>query len=87
MQKIILRIGTTIKEFKNQAEREAFLKEVGDAHRDWSIRHEADEDVFDLNDSDRHDKTNPNTDYPIFYLDRTAPKATEDEFFDEVEKL
>jgi hypothetical protein len=73
--------------FKNFEERNAFLRKVNEAHNDWSDEHANDEDVFNLSHSNPHDPTDDNTDYPIFYLDRSAPVEIEDEYFKKINDI
>ena len=72
------------KTFNTQQEREAYLRNVSELYMDWSLRHSRDEDSFDLGDSEPHDKESRESDYPLLYLDRSAPKRIEDEFFDQL---
>lgn len=78
-----------VRKFANMEERQAFLAKVAKANKDWHEKYEgsAADNVFDIADSNPHDKVTGDTDYPFFYLDRSATPEMEQEFFDEVNKF
>lgn len=71
----------THRPFKDAAERSEYLRQIGNIHRAWSLKHENDEGVFNIADSKPHNKDTGDTDYPIFYLDRSAPAETDNDYF------
>lgn len=75
------------KHFKSFEERQEYLRRVNAIHNEWTDAHANDEGVFDPSHSQPHDPTDDNTDYPIFYLDRSAPADVENEFYDRVAEL
>lgn len=69
--------------FKTLEERNAWLRKVNQAHKEWSLAHEND-DVFTVQDINPHDTTTKETDYPFFYLDRSGDKDIEDDFIQRI---
>ena len=78
-----------VRKFANLEERQAFLAAVAEANDKWHEKYEGSEadTVFDASHSDPHDKETMKSDYPFFYLDRSATPEMEQDFFDEVDKL
>lgn len=80
---------TDVRKFANMEERQLFLQKVADANNAWHEKHELAESQEDFHPehSNPHNKETGDTDYPFFYLDRSASMKAEQEFFDETDKL
>ena len=78
-----------VRKFANLEERQAFLAKVAEVNDAWHDKHEGTPaaDVFDATHSNPHNKETGDTDYPFFYLDRSASPEVEQEFFDEIDKI
>lgn len=78
-----------VRRFANLEERQAFLAKVAKINSDWHEKYESSsaEALYNLEHSNPHDKETGDTDYPFFFLDRSATPEMEQEFFDEVDKL